>query len=178
MSFRVRVGLLFSTYELRFPSWLARASALSPSLPLPPFPLSFPPVSLSPLTRTLSLLTNFTTKKDYHQPNSPLLIPVSASISHKHAFSHETSSPFFFCLYHLYIPRQRFSPVIIMCSPFPFFSLSGAISICFSAFLICCISILLIVNRRTFPFPSLRTASNPCVIYRYLCDCLRIHIIV
>ena len=129
-----RVGLMFSSYELRFvfPSWLARASVYFPFTSPPPFPLSFPPVSLSPLTCTFSLLTNFATKKITIN-QIPYYSFLSRHLSHTNTHSLTKHHPHSFFVYIIFTFRvNAFSPSnhnVLPCSLF--FSLSGAISIFF-----------------------------------------------
>ena len=138
-------------------SWLARASTLSPLLPLShsPFSVPFPPVSISPLSHAYFHFSR--TSQPKKLPSTKFLITHLSrhlSISHKHTFSHETSSSLFFCLYYFYIPRRClfFSPVIIMCSLLPFFFLFRAL------FFLCFFLTLLHIDpshcehRHTFPF--------------------------
>jgi hypothetical protein len=63
---------------------------------------SHPPVSLlcPCLTFTHAHSNVSRTSNQKKKIPSPTLIPVSASISHKHTFSHETSPSLFFCLYY------------------------------------------------------------------------------
>jgi len=175
-----RVGLMFSSYELRFvfPSWLARASVYFPSLPLPPFHSPFP----------LSHFHHSHAHSHFSRTSQPKKLPstkfpithscLGIYLTQTHILSRNIILILFLFILFLHSASTLFPPVIIMCSLVPFFFHFRALSLFFFCFLHCCISILLIVNRRTFHFPSLRTASNPCVIYRYLCDCHRILIIV
>jgi len=135
------VGLLSSTYELRFPPRGSRESeSLSPILPIPPV-LSFAPVSLS-RTRTLahahsSLHSRTSQPKKLPSTKFPITHSCLGIYPTLHSFTKHHPHSFLFTFFYNTRPSTPFfPPVIIMCSLFPFVSLLGRYLYFFSAFLL------------------------------------------